>query len=864
MTRRRVSRAVLVTLIAAAAGVGYLRCHGRARAPEDPGTASSTGRERLLGLRHQAPGAMSGRVTAAGAPIAATVCARRGDEATREVPRCIASNDRGEYVIDDLQPGGYVVWASAARYAGGSWRGVDPASGDSLWIGAGERKTGVDLTLTGGAVEVHGIVRDVRGRPIAAAMIHVGNDARTSPRFTTRSARDGTFLAWSLPGEIDVAASAEGYVDNEASAIAPIDQLEIVLTPESTLSGIVVEAGSRRPLADVTVAATDRRTRTDAAGRFVLPKLAPGRYKPTATGIGGYGESAESVLLGLGQSIGELVIELHPVAVVEGRLVIDDGSGRACPPDQGEVSLGRYGSPAFYRARTIDDGLVLLEGVVPGDYEVTAHCEHWVSAVPYPDLAVGDSDVGGVIWKVMPGARIAGRVSSRDGAPIAGAVINHAAVAGTGSGYVMSAADGSFVADGITPGATEVSARAEGFVSTDAKISVVAAIGTVARAELVLDKGGSIEGMLVDDTGKPVAGTWISAQGPSSESSSTDVRGAFRIDALAPGRYEVSSERGWSQPPRAADAVHTVVANVTVGQVARVRLVAESWSGVIAGTVVDASGSPITDAYVEAAREETSDDGRTSRTSWYGTVALTDLAGRFRIAEVPPGRFTIRAYREGGGEVILEHVAPGDRPRLTIRPTGVLAGIVVAADARPVDDVMVRADDPVHELVREERLFRAGGRFTLRDLPAGIYRVTVGGEPRSVVTVPLAEGERRDDLRLTVLPRFTIRGRLVAAGGRSPLQGWKVEAPRRWSDENKPDGGHVTTWGTEIALTGPDGRFLLRNMVAGTVTIEAACSAMCDARAGEPAPSPIRTLTLGSTPDVDLGDIAVPASVSGP
>src|SRR5262249_28816032 len=159
------------------------------------------------------------------------------------------------------------------------------------------------------------------------------------PVYTTRSDPDGAFVAWAMPGEIYVVTSADQYVDDESHAAAPTDELAIALTPEAVLGGIVVEAGTRRPLEDATASVNGATARTDASGRFRIAKLPPGRYKPTATSVGGYGETAESVLLGLGQTIDNLVIEIYPVAVVVGRVIIDEGAGaRPCPPDQGEVT----------------------------------------------------------------------------------------------------------------------------------------------------------------------------------------------------------------------------------------------------------------------------------------------------------------------------------------------------------------------------------------------------------------------------------------------------------------------------------------------------------------------------------------------
>jgi hypothetical protein len=851
-------RAAVATAIAAAITVvAYARCHHGTHAPGAT-TPTTRGRARLAELRHQPPGSISGTVTSAGAPVpGATVCARPSRDAAH--PVCITTDARGAYTFDELPPAAYLVWASALRLAGGPWRGPAPAFDDRLWLAAGEHRTGIDLVLLAGAAPVRGTVRDVRGHAIAGALIHVGGDSRSPPVYTTRSEPDGTFAAWALPGDIYVATSADHYVDGEARDTAPSDALEIVLTPEAVLGGVVVEAGTRRPLEDATVDVSGTTTRTGAGGRFQLAKLPPGRYKPTATSVGGYGEAAESVLLGLGRTIDDLVIEIYPVAVVVGRVVIDDGaSTRPCPPEQGEVSLGRYGSTAFYRARTTTDGDVLLEGVVPGAYQVTAACDRFLGQVPYPDLIVGDSDVDDLVWKVHPGVRVAGHVATRTGAPIADAVINLMSRNGVTFASATSGRDGAFVADGLAPGATEVYAYATGYPRAPTPASVIATLGATATVDLVLTTGGSITGEVVDEAGAPAAGAVVEARGPDSGSERTDARGRFTITALSAGSYEVSVRSPWGEPPPRPDARGASV-TVTADSTSHVHLVAEAAAGTITGTVTDAAGTPITDAYVTAAREDDAgaDPDRpayVARGAWHDPPVLTALDGSFRLTGLPRGRFAVRAYREGGPDAIALHVDLGGHAHLTIRPSGVLAGVVVPSGAATsIDDITIAATDKAREVSREERLYHTGGRFALRDLPAGTYRLTVDGDPRSTITATLAEGQRREDLRLVAQPRFTIRGRLVSAAGK-PLVGWRVEAPRLERSETS-DGRTIVVSSSEVAITTAGGRFLLHNLPSGPTTISAG-----DVSRDPDAPlAQLRELTLQGATDVDLGDVPVTA-----
>jgi hypothetical protein len=621
-----------------------------------------------------------------------------------------------------------------------------------------------------------------------------------------------------------------------------------------------VEADTRRPLDDATVDVNGTATRTDGGGRFRVEKLPPGRYKPTATSVGGYGETAESVLLRLGQTNDDLVIEVYPVAVVAGRVIIDEAAGaRPCPPDQGEVSLDRYGSTAFYRARTTTGGDILLEGVVPGSYRVTAACHRFLSQVPYPDLLVGNSDIDELVWTVRPGARVAGHVVSRTGAPIADAVVNLMSGNGASFANATSGADGGFIADGLAPGATQVFAYGAGYTRATAPATVIAAIGTTATVDLVLTTGGAITGEVVDEAGNPVPAVVIEARGPDTGSERSDALGRFTITALSAGSYEVSVSSPWGERSRLPDG-HPVSAVVTTDHTTHVHLIAEATPGTISGTVSDVASTPINDAYVTAARED--DDaagagtpGYLARGIWRDPPVLTALDGSFRLTGLPRGRYAIRAYREGGPDTIVEHVNLGDRPHLTIRPSGVLAGVVAPSGAAtPIDDITIAATDRTREVSREERIYHTGGRFALRDLPAGTYRLTVDGDPRSAITVSLAEGERRDDLRLVVQPRFTIRGRLVSPEGK-PLAGWHVEAPRLERSETS-EGRTLVVSTPEIAITTADGRFLLHNLPSGPTTISA----------GSPVRDPdapltqLREITLQGSTDVDLGNVPMTAA----
>ena len=255
------------------------------------------------------------------------------------VPTCVTSGPDGSYLLADLVPARHVLGAGAPTYQPRSWR--NPTSDDdSIRLAPGQRRTGVDFALAPGGVEVRGTVEDVSGGPIADALVssRAGGWWTGGVAAVVRTDDQGRFTLWVAPGEVSLSAVADGYTEADATVAAPTAKVTMYLTPESVLAGIVVRS-DRSPVVGAIVEASDwsagvsRATaRTDDAGRFRLTRLGPGRYKPTASGEGYYGQPVESVLLGLGQSVDGVEIVVAGAYVVRGTVTVDDATpARPCP-----------------------------------------------------------------------------------------------------------------------------------------------------------------------------------------------------------------------------------------------------------------------------------------------------------------------------------------------------------------------------------------------------------------------------------------------------------------------------------------------------------------------------------------------------
>ncbi|HVV86326.1 MAG TPA: carboxypeptidase regulatory-like domain-containing protein [Kofleriaceae bacterium] len=833
----------IVGLVAAVAAVVWLALgrgrhrHGHAAAGATAAATTATGPHASSSAprpdpRQQPKGTIRGTVREQGGPplAGAQVCAHwwgddLGDDAGRD-PVCTQTAADGRYQLAGLLPGHEEIDASAAGHVPARHQEPDKKQ-EALTLGPGQTRDGVDLELAPGGAEVHGVVDDINGGPIADALVSVEEGGWSSGgggSAVARTGADGTFTLWSAPGSIELEASAAGYVDGNREAIAPAHAVELLLTPESVLEGTVVEAGTHAPVAGVLVSAShgdpraeryaqEESTRTGADGRFRLTRLEPGRYKPIAVGRGVRGEPAESVLLGLGQHVDGLVIEVSKAAVVRGRIEIERG-GQRTPCEHGGVTLRSRGAAPILSPRT-DDGTVELEAVPPGAYQVDVWCSGESPAPWYPPLVVGDRDLDKV-WTVNDGGTIVGVVRTEAGEPVPGVLLDaespgFLATPSFGSN-ATSGADGAFRLRGLPAGpyTLEVESNAHPQPEEDVRVTVV--VGKESHADIVLPASGSIAGEVVDSDGRPVAGVDVFAVGAGvgrfgfGNGQRTDEEGHFVVRGIPAGEVRLLAA-----PPR-TKGVFTPV-TVVAGKTATAHIVVDRQSSSITGTVRDDSGQPVDDAWVITVRESDnmSRSGRMAHelhAPWQSDdrPVVTDASGAFAVHDLADGAYTLRAYRKGGGETIAAHVATGTSVAMVIRATGSIAGVVTSA-AGPPDDLTITVADGTSGVARTEVFAGNGGRFAMRDLPAGSYAVTaVAAAGRAHANVTIAAGEHRDDLALALAGDLRVRGRIVDLATGAPLSGQVVSMSSRVEGRELPMFGDDNR-APSSQPTGDDGRF---------------------------------------------------------
>ncbi len=330
---------------------------------------------------------------------------------------------------------------------------------------------------------------------------------------------------------------------------------------------------------------------------------------------------------------------------------------------------------------------------------------------------------------------------------------------------------------------------------------------------LNLEPGQSLSGYTVEQgTLEPLPGVelrvrrysngqeaWQRAEAPAEERvyASSDARGAFRVEGLAPGAYALEARA----PGYAKRFIQRVV--LPAAGPLTVELLA---AGVIEGFVVDARGHPAAGAEVHVGSKEP-------------TLTTTGSGGGFAV-EVAPGSHFVSARR--GGEagalatpVILSAGKTVRDVRIQLGQSAALEGSVVArGTGAPIASARVEVSPhgksgDFGRAVTDDR-----GRFSLEGLAPGSYDLLVRAEgftplPRRALTV--ASGERFP-LTLSLIGTGAVEG-FVRDGTGRPMPGAQVVGHDFW-------GG---MWGLTPAeaRTDGEGHYLLEGLSAGSVNLVA-------------------------------------------
>jgi protocatechuate 3,4-dioxygenase beta subunit len=605
------------------------------------------------------------------------------------------------------------------------------------------------------------LVADESGAAVAGATLRALGVPAATPATT---GADGEGRLERVPrGPQVITIDAEGY----ARARLAVEvgrgsgEVSVVLLPEVLLGGRVLDEGGE-PLAGATVLArldadADANSDADAAfetrsgddGAFLVHGL-PGERVVLEVRSDGFEASVRAFDLERG-AVRTAVVVLRRSGTLVGQVRRPDGAGAA----EAEVVLAGSGVWPPRRILADEDGRFRWTGLPSGIYEVRARKGSLVAA-PVVGVTVGPERPTTIDLRLVAGTVLEGVVLDvRTEAPIEGAVISVAEEAlSLDVRATLTDDQGRFRVEGLLPGAQRLTVQATGYVRFGPE--PVATGGEPIRVPLV--RAATLEGIVVDERDRPVAGAVVEVLGDAAFGSGIASTGfgrdLFAHQSHGPVLLESGGELG-----------------VTLGKV---------------------SAFPI-------GSFETIDGPQAAAAGAFALGPTTDSEGRFHIEGIAPGTVQIRVVHPPHAPALgppLRLVAGEAREdiRVVLPDGGEVEGRVVDSRGYPVGSIVVtlhaeREPVPRTLVAGEDGTFTFGGVLGAAvltalptDQPAARARVEVASGERLEVDLALGESLGRLDGRVRDARDFPI------AGARVSLVSLRASAPFERSTFTGEDG----------------------------------------------------------------------------
>jgi uncharacterized GH25 family protein len=409
-----------------------------------------------------------------------------------------------------------------------------------------------------GPLRLDGQVVDRDGNGVGDAEVTLSSE----PSRTAKTQGDGSFAFDGVVGRGYELSARKGALIGEAHYKLTAQSPPVVIRVGAGAAlDIAVTGDDGKPIAGADVASGKELTaRTNDDGRAKLEPLHPGWIGVHVT-ASGYAPASAFATVGSANATGKLDVRLHRGTSVSGRVVDEAGK----PIANARVQLSSsWGSADGDAAHSNDTGEFTIAAVAAGAHTLSATAADHAPVRSSP-VTVADRPVAGIEIKMKAGGVVYGTVTDAAGKPVPFATIRVAAANRQmwemAPRQATTNRQGAFELRGLAR--AKLQARAESDASASQIVDVDLAATQRKEVKLVLDVAGTIAGIVVDDTGKPVPEVQVSAfpdvfaGGDTSAmmlgglaSATSDGAGGFTIRGLADGAYKVSAARAGASPWR--------------------------------------------------------------------------------------------------------------------------------------------------------------------------------------------------------------------------------------------------------------------------------------------------------------------------
>ena len=557
------------------------------------------GAAKLL-VSEEPTGALSGNVTDENGPLAGIAVSVKRLGVPAQYKKVI-TDDNGDYVLENLVPGNFVVHARAQGYVEEFYDNVTKlAEASIVTVAENDSVPGIDFQLEKGG-SISGLVTDkASGNPLKGAHVVAHLIVNPNRKYQAYTGDDGTFEIEGLSsGSYAVKANQAGYVAEfyngvqKPEDITPVNVTAPDVTPDinfslqmtNALTGVVTNEQDGIPVAGAVVAVhallTEKpgevksfqyKTRTNEQGEFAM-QLKAGFYLVYTRAkefVPEWYKDAEKPVEGTPVQIfadqhTAIEIALSPYGSMSGT-VIDEGSGLP-------ISGARV--RAFYEGRikaegrsfsviTGTDGTYSFDAIPPGDYMVAAQAdsylvEFWQEADSVGSATVVTVESGKVNeqkdFTLVAGGHIGGIVlDAADNTPVEKAIVAVIQVDGRVKKSVKTNENGEYTVKGLPAGSYKAAAVKKGYerewylekeTKTEATLIGVTGSGIQPNIDFTLSAvepgGGRLSGVVQDDsTGLPIEGAVVSIMPltyAKPKRAVTGQDGTYELTGIKPGVY---------------------------------------------------------------------------------------------------------------------------------------------------------------------------------------------------------------------------------------------------------------------------------------------------------------------------------------
>jgi protocatechuate 3,4-dioxygenase beta subunit len=424
---------------------------------------------------------------------------------------------------------------------------------------------------------------------------------------------------------------------------------------------------------------------------------------------------------------------------------------------------------------------------------------HFATELKGPSPLVPAGELG-----VMPGP-----VPPIPHGPVVGLSFGATATSATG-GVVqaepwVSGRDGTFRATPVTPGRVRALIHHPQYVEAMSEVVLVES-NKEAHVDVVLQRGGDLEGRVVDSRGRPISGAHVTAlatRGSLEHTTRSGSDGSFAFAAL-PEAVTILVARD--------EDMTTIAARVDVlvpdGGKKTIDITLPEPRPPLAVKVTDHRGVGLDAAQVSAVSLDANEALR--------VTAFTDAAGRAELAGGKGISLRVEVRAPGRASRVMLTTPETRDLVFELAPAESVSGEVLSRRREPIAgaDVTLQSDSAV----RHTRT-KSDGTFRIDDLSAGPAHVRVrmpGHAPDDrAITIEERGGRRPTDVpRFELVEEGLVEG-IVVDGRGEPIPGARVakDAVPTYLPANAALVG--------MAVTDGKGRFKLGELAEGTITLEA-------------------------------------------